>query len=347
MGHYARLFGFSTVATLAAIIVGSAQAVTIATVPVGYAGNAPDPASGSLYGAVPYNYRIGTYDITNSQYVEFLNAKASASDPYGLWNSHMDPSSFEGAIARSGSGPFTYSVKTGYANRPVIYVSWYDANRFVNWLQNGQGNGDTESGTYLISGGGTNSESVVVPDESQRMTWAATNAFHWLLPSESEWYKAAYYNPGHGTYYAYPFQSNSAPAALAPPGNSNAGNFNDAAYNYDGSGSYLNDVGAYPNSLSPFGSLDMGGDVNQYNEALISGVYRAYRGSDWAAGSDLSGAVFRNFVFYFPESVPDTPSVGFRVASVGGVPEPSTVLLAALAFNVIWLCPKRFKLSAG
>ena len=85
------------------------SAVTIATFPVGFAGNAPDPATGLQFGAVAYNYRIGTYDVTNAQYVEFLNAKASAADPYGLWNSQMDPSVntggvFEGAITRSGSG---------------------------------------------------------------------------------------------------------------------------------------------------------------------------------------------------------------------------------------------------
>ena len=122
MSHYARLCGFSTVATLAAIIVGSARAVTIATVPVGYAGNAPDPATGSVYGAVPYNYNIGTYDATNTQYVEFLNAKASAADPYGLWTVNA-PGDFEAAILRSGSGPYTYSVKPGYANKQGERIS--------------------------------------------------------------------------------------------------------------------------------------------------------------------------------------------------------------------------------
>ena len=66
----------------------------------------------------------------------------------------MDPSNSEGAISRSGSGPYSYSVRPGYANKPVVNVSWYDAVRFVNWLQSGEGNGDTESGTYTIANGG-------------------------------------------------------------------------------------------------------------------------------------------------------------------------------------------------
>jgi formylglycine-generating enzyme len=224
MSSYPRLFGFAA-AILAASIAGSAYAVTIATVPVGYAGNSPDPATGSLYGAVPYNYRIGTYDITNAQYVEFLNAKASAPDPYGLWSFDMNPNGSEGAISRTGAGPFSYSVKPGYANKPVVYVSWYSSVRFVNWLANGQGDGDTESGTYLITGGGYNSGNVLMPDAAQRAGWAAMNSFHWLLPSESDWYKAAYYNRADGSYYAYPFQSSSEPAGSAPPGDTNSGDF--------------------------------------------------------------------------------------------------------------------------
>jgi hypothetical protein len=337
MSCSARLFGFATVSILAAIIVGSAHAVTIATVPVGYAGNAPDPATG--FGAVPYNYGIGTYDITNAQYAEFLNAKASVADPYGLWNSLMDPSQFEGAISRWGPGPYHYSVKPGYANKPVGDVSWFDAVRFVNWLTNGQAGGDTESGTYLIANGGNNSGTVVVPDATQRLAWATTNSFHWLLPSESEWYKAAYYNAAGSSYYAYPFQSNSQPTALAPPGSSNSGNFYgdgypNPAYNYDGNGSRLTDVGAYPISLSPFGSFDMGGDVFQWNDSAMGG-----RGGYWGSFPNISAASFNN---YFPFPTYEDPSMGFRVASVGGVPEPSTGLLAALAFGVFWLGRKRF-----
>ena len=353
MSHYARLSGFSIAAILLAAAVNSARAVTIATVPVGYAGNAPDPEvmitdGTSGYGAVPYNYRIGAYDVTNAQYVEFLNAKASAADPYGLWNQYMDPSSVEGAISRSAFAPYTYSVRQGFANKPIVWLTWYDAVRFVNWLQNGQGNGDTESGTYTISGGGSNSGAVTVPDASQRATWAASGSFHWLLPSENEWYKAAYFNPGNRKYYFFPFQGDSLPEALAPPGSANSGDFYSIplssypAFNYDGSGSYLTDVGAYPKSLSPFGCFDMGGDAGQWNESDIlgDGTMRAVRGDDWENIPSLAASNFSR------ETVPaddESSQIGFRVASVGSVPEPSTGLLAALACGMIWCSRRRFK----
>ena len=56
-----------------------ATAITIPTVPVGNAGNMADPADGDSvtagiqhYGAVAYNYRIGTTEVTNAQYAAFL-----------------------------------------------------------------------------------------------------------------------------------------------------------------------------------------------------------------------------------------------------------------------------------
>jgi hypothetical protein len=79
----------AAVATLAA----DAGAVTIAWSPVGNAGNANDPATG--FGAVAYNYNIGTYDVTNSQYVEFLNAKdPTGTSPLQLYNSNMSSAPF-------------------------------------------------------------------------------------------------------------------------------------------------------------------------------------------------------------------------------------------------------------
>jgi formylglycine-generating enzyme len=325
-----RSAGLCGLAILAATMIGSAQAgpISIAMVTVGDPGNAADPSTKSIYGAVAYNYQIGTYDVTNAQYVAFLNAKATTVDPYGLWNLNMAFSNSEGAISRSGTGPYNYSVKPGFANKPVVYVSWYDAVRFVNWLTNGQGNGGTESGTYTITNGGNNSGTVAVPDATQRATWAATGAFHWLLPSENEWYKAAYYNGALGTYYTYPFQSSSPTVALAPPGNTNSGNFRMAAFNYDGNMSYLTDVGAYPNSLSPYGSFDMGGDVNQWNESLDGPL----RGGGWDAVSTDTAASFRSFTAGANSEFRDS---GFRVASVGGVPEPPAIALLVVGMFAI------------
>ena len=67
-------------------------------------------------------------------------------------------------ITQSGSsGSYSYSV-TGSdsqaANCPIFDVSWGDAARFCNWLQNGQptgaeGTGTTETGAYTLNGATT------------------------------------------------------------------------------------------------------------------------------------------------------------------------------------------------
>src|SRR5688572_14593769 len=83
----------------------SASAITIPTVLVGNAGNSSDTVvmgdGTSGYGDVAYAYRIGTHEITNTEYATFLNAVAAA-DPNGLFNSGMQ-SGFNGGINRSGS----------------------------------------------------------------------------------------------------------------------------------------------------------------------------------------------------------------------------------------------------
>ncbi len=125
----------------------------IPTVTVGDAGN-PNDSTG--YGAVSYVYNIGTYEVTLSQYTAFLNAVAK-DDTYNLYNPFMETDLNIAGIMRSGS-PGNYSCSViGSGNRPVTYVSWFDAARFANWLANGQptgtqGNSTTEDGATLSMG---------------------------------------------------------------------------------------------------------------------------------------------------------------------------------------------------
>jgi formylglycine-generating enzyme required for sulfatase activity len=173
---------------LSLLIASSASAVTMAWTFVGNPGNRADTEvmiDGTTgYGSVPYAYNIGTYEVTNAQYAEFLNAKAAA-DPLGL-NASMG--SGVGGIARSGgSGGYTYSTFAFHEDKPVEYVSYFDALRFANWLNNGQGAGDTETGAYTLLGG------TATPSNGTTVTRNAGATI--VLTSENEWYKAAYYDP--------------------------------------------------------------------------------------------------------------------------------------------------------
>ena len=196
-------------------------AASLQFVTVGNPGNAADPATGSLYGSVGYTYQMGQYDVTAGQYTALLNAVA-ATDTYGLYNSGMavvGTGSYGCGIVQSGSsGSYTYSVATAYQNFPVNCVSWGDAARFCNWLQNGQltgaeGPGTTETGAYTLNGDTTN------------YLETRNAGAKYFIPSENEWYKAAYYNPSNGSYWAYPTQSNTAPGNIAARTGTNNANY--------------------------------------------------------------------------------------------------------------------------
>ena len=181
-----RLLSLTTTATLAVgLIAGNAHAeVTFDWATVGNAGNAADASAPAPTGAVGYDYRIAKTEVTNAQYVEFLNAKA-ASDPYGLFNPEMTAGNDNGTahtwggITRSGTdGSYTYAVKDGRGNNPVAFVSYFDSVRFINWLHNGQGNGDTETGAYTLLGG--------TPTPTNADTLTRNAGAQYFMPSRDE-----------------------------------------------------------------------------------------------------------------------------------------------------------------
>ena len=118
-------------AALACLPFGSiANAGIIEWVTVGDPGNTADtdPAG---YGAVAASFQIMKYEFTNQQYTEFLTSVA-ATDTYSLYDASMgsDP---RGGITQSGSsGSYTYSAKTDMGDKPVNYVTWWDAARVSN-----------------------------------------------------------------------------------------------------------------------------------------------------------------------------------------------------------------------
>jgi sulfatase modifying factor 1 len=312
-------------------LTASAQ-VTMAWSYVGNPGNAADSTvmndGTSGYGSVPYSYNIGTYDVTVSQYVDFLNAKdPTGSDPLGLYNSNMTTPGVgepEGGVnydagAVAGS---KYSVVPGDGNHPIVYETWFSAIRFANWLNNGQGNGDTETGAYTLVGG--------TPTPSNANSIVRNPDATIFLPSENEWYKAAYYNPVTNSYYQYPTSSNTAPTATGPTSVPNSANYNNVVGG-------PTSVGDYTGTTSPYGAYDMGGNVWQWNE-LISGSDRGLRGGSFS--KPLSLYLLSSMRSDMPPADDISSTVGFRVASI---PEPSTVVLAVLACGMIWWWRRRLR----
>jgi formylglycine-generating enzyme required for sulfatase activity len=347
----------SAILALTAVLLsctGATWAITIDTVPVGNQGNSNDTATG--YGGVGYSYRIGKFEVTVGEYTAFLNAVAKT-DTYALYNPSMATNLNIAGISRSGaSGSYSYGV-IGSANKPVTYVSWGDAARFANWLHNGQPIGlqvasTTERGAYTLDGATTN---------------AALNAVsrnagaQWFIPSENEWYKAAFHQPTSqggdiDNFWAYPTRTNNQPYSDQPPGSGSPTPSNTANYygqddlangyndgyavtgssNYISTQNYLNDVGAYTFSAGPYGTFDQGGNVFEWNEALIDGAFRGVRGGSYANNPEklLSSDRFDSRT----PPVDEVSTVGFRVATV---PEPATAVLGISASVLVCAFRKR------
>ena len=296
---------------------------------VGDPGNAADTGStyNPGYGAVNYNYQIGSFLVTNNEYIQFLNAVAST-DIYLLYNTNMGGS--RGGITRSGSpGSYTYTVKTNYGNKPVIWVSWFDCARYCNWLSNSKPSGaqnstTTENGAYNLNGAITGNAVSVNPTNPNTPGLAPA----YRLPTENEWYKAAYYKAGgiDAGYWTYATQNDSVPSTLmtsvygygmsssANGGMSagkNSANYNNAAV-WGGLTGNVTSVGTN-GGPSFYGTYDQSGNVSQWNDLDgTPGSSRGIRGGYWHNVSNTVSSSYRG------NSAPSSENyytVGFRLAS--------------------------------
>jgi sulfatase modifying factor 1 len=338
--------------------------ISIDWITVGNAGNDSDLSTG--FGGVAYEYQIAKNETTIGQYAAFLNA-AAKTDTYGLYDSSMANDANIAGIQRTGSaGTYAYSV-VGSGNRPITYVSWFDAARFANWLHHGQPTGAlsaglVEDGAYTLLG----ATSGIISKNVGAKSW---------IPSEDEWYKAAYYdptkfNPSNGTgggYWRHANQSeNLSSNIIGVPG---AANFCDAwplGAEITGSGfattpgndiysssqNYLTEVGAYgEDSDSYYGVNDQAGNVwewndgvsGQWNDGVFVSTSRGWRGGSWGTpGFDMGmgiASIMSSLHSYYDDPTRQDSSIGFRIASA--VPEPTSLVLTLLTSGVLLIRRKR------
>jgi formylglycine-generating enzyme required for sulfatase activity len=244
-------------------------------------------------------------------------------------------SPFSCGITQNGSaGNYTYTFTSGRGNFPVNAVTWGDAARFCNWLENGQPDtgaenaGTTEDGSYALNGAET--------DQQLDAVTRSQNAIY-VIPSENEWYKAAYYKGGstNAGYWLYPTQNDSAPSnVLSMTGTNNANYYNGT---FTDPTNFLTNVGAFADSPGPYGTYDMGGDLYEWTEGFGNDESRIIRGGSWAD----SGLMSTTRLSSEPSGGNDT--IGFRVAEV---PEPTSASLFALGCAVI-LRRRKSALSAS
>lgn len=264
-------------------------------VDVGNAGNAADDTG---YGAVAYAYQMGKYEVSEKMIDSY-----NASNPGIL-------------ITMDNRGD----------DKPASNVSWNEAARFVNWL-------NTSTGgvvAYNFSGSGANDN--ITLWTSGDVGYDASNPYRnslakYVLPSEDEWYKAAYHSPTGYTDYAT--QSDTAPTAVAS--GTGAGT---AVYNqtFTQGPADIMDAGG----LSFYGTMAQNGNAWEWAESNSGGDNdsavdsRLYRGGRWLDNDPYELHRY-NRSFFIPTA--ELYGLGFRVAVV---PEPSATLLMGIgAFGLL------------
>jgi len=297
----------------------SGNEFTIDFVNIGNPDNAAQSASnrshtnsgGDGRGSVPYEYRMGTYEITQ----DAIN-KATA----------------------SGMANVTAGAWTG--NQPAANISWYEAAAFVNWLNTSTGKQAAYNLTF------TTSWSMTLWSSADAWTAGGTNLYRnkdafYFLPSENEWYKAAYYNPGGSNYFFYPTASDTAPTAVASGTDAGTAVYAQPAPQ----GPAGVDVAG---ALSSYGTMGQGGNAYEWMETAFDGTnhsateHRAIRGGTWGSTEAFLRSSVRG-----PGQLPGVEStgIGFRVASVEVIPEPSTYALVLMGVGALYLWKRRKGLS--
>ena len=268
-----------------------ANEFSIDFVNIGYAGNAAD-ASG--YGAVGYDYRMGTYEVTINQF-----DKANAAVGGNL-------------LGDGDNNPFSIGV-----NGPVGRTSWFEAAKFANYLTSGTYNG----GAYQFSDANT---LIGVNRDAAVSTYGTV----YVLPTEDEWYKAAYLKSDGSAYTTYA-TGNAIPVAGV------------LGENYNQVSIHPWDVGS--GIAENNGTFDMNGNNREWNESAYDGTLdnmaeaRVIRGGSFKSNTEDDLRSSNRGIIIGPLS--EGGNMGFRVAAI---PEPSSLAMIGLVSGCAVFVRRRF-----
>ncbi|MCH8271521.1 MAG: SUMF1/EgtB/PvdO family nonheme iron enzyme, partial [Planctomycetes bacterium] len=281
-------------------------------------------------GRVDYVYRIAKLEITTDQWLEYANVFSPREGGRFFtspahWGANPDPS-YTGPGRR-------WTLIPGQGQTPVAGISWQEAARYANWLHNDKSTDPSaiENGAYDTSTWGFD------PLTGRRTDGNKLSDANFWIPSYDEWLKAVHYDPnkngpGQEGYWLFPHSSDD----LIVPGLPGVGET--SAGWIDPLSPWVEwqiPLGAYPESISPWGLLDASGGVREMIDTWVHpNGSRQEKFLDGAAAGDL-GWDLKDRADVWGGSRPlhtSHPHVGFRIAS--SVPSPGTGILLVLALTL-------------
>jgi len=263
-----------------AAVLGAAGMAQATWVTIGNAENAAQSPSnrdhrstgGDGYGAVGYTYQISKYAVSIADWQTFHDSGTSGkvgtfNSTYNYWNDG------------------TRNVGT---TAPAIRISFHQAAQYCNWLTTG----NASQGAYTINTSGA----VTAIDRYFRNE----SGMLYVLPSENEWFKAAYYN---GTTEKYTLYAHGADTAPPKSGDGSTG------WNYDNALSPSEPWTVDKGTEEQNGTFNMMGNVWEWVEDT-GGVLRGGRFS-----TDSSSLYASYRLIDFP-ATNATHDFGFRIVAI-------------------------------
>ena len=262
-------------------------------------------------------FHVAATEVTNADYAAFLNAVARDGDPHELYDSLMEDDP-RGGIARDSSGPGSGSFvpRPNMAAKPVNFVGWLDAARYVNWLHNGRPSGpgaeaSTEDGAYDLHVGSPGVNAVREPGA------------RWFLPSRAEWDLAAYDDPRADDDWTFPTRSHAPPVLALASATGQIQNPGPGVANYarsadwNGQNGHLTTVGsAGPRATSGWGTRDQAGNAREWIEDRIGQTTRGVRGGSFRATATALASSANEALVHDGHD----DETGFRVAASADCP---------------------------
>jgi hypothetical protein len=173
--------------------------------------NLPDPCQ--EVGSVPYDYGIGEVEVTVEQYVAFLNTV----DPFGRNQNHLYSETESGAAwPRFGQIDYSALSRTGrhytaaapeWNDKPYGFANFLRSARFDNSVANGKvlsrQSSSSNGFSYVTYKVRLSRRTATGMYDMHKRAPVRTRKSGFVIPSQNEWIKAAYYDPTGGGTYSY------------------------------------------------------------------------------------------------------------------------------------------------
>ncbi len=302
-------------------------------------GNAPWAGNGTPNdraigrGGVNYEYSIGRFEVTTSQWVQFFNAAYDR--PQAQWLPHLIPPTFWGAQSTTPNTPGgrRWTVPAGNEMLPVGNISWRMAAMYCNWLHN---NKSTDRQAFLNGAYDVSTFGYVGSNFTDQLTHHP-DARYWI-PTWDEHLKASHYDPHRfgpeqGGWWLYNTTRDVPTIPGAPPSMGGIGEANTGGWG-GGPSPFSIPLGAYTDVTSPWGLFDTAGGTAEWTEGVFTAPglpnYRMLDGSWWFDGPVGSDRVHTNSIDAFPSL--STFDLGFRLASSVPASSSGMVFLVTSVF---------------